>query len=424
MSGKTRIVVVMLSAALAFYAIVGGFLFDRSATAKGNQWAQLRIFDEVLRRVALDYVDEPDMERVRTGALRGLAEGLDPYSAYLTPQQVAEFHPIEPGLQDVGGMTLSKVGGYLYIVSVIKGSPAEQAGIMSGDFVEYVGKVATQGISLYDAEMLVGSKQAVDLKIVRRGQPMTIAFTSGEVVQPAVESKMLEPGIGYIAIPTLSEGRAGQVKTAIDQLVAKGAKRLVVDLRGCAFGKLEEGTAVADLFLDSGVLARKLGHNNQQTASISAKNEDTVFRGPVNVLVDRTSAGASEVVAAALAANKRGDVVGDKTFGAGVELGLFKLRDGGALLITTAQYAPPAGKPFMEEPVTPSVLVAKAGAGEITAPEDDEDEEPAEDADAQAPKVAPKPAPKPQPPAEDVQLKKALEVLKAAGEAAGAARAA
>jgi carboxyl-terminal processing protease len=301
-------------------------------------------------------------------------------------------------------MTLSKVGGYLYVVSVIKGSPAEQAGIMSGDFVEYVGKVATQGISLYDAEMLVGSKQPTELKVVRRGLPMTVMFTSGDVAQPALEAKILEPGIGYVAIPSLPEGRSGQVKAALEQLGAKGAKRFVIDLRGCAFGRLEEGAAVADLFVDSGVLARKLGHNNQQTASLAAKSEDTVFRGPLTVLVDRTTAGAGEVFAAALTANKRGDIVGDKTFGAGVELGLFKLRDGGALLITTGQYAPPAGKAFVEEPIIPSVLVAKAGATEITAPEDDEGEEADEGT--------------------EVQLKKAIEVLKSSGEAAGAARAA
>ena len=123
MSAKTRIAVVTLSAAVAFYAIVGGFLWDHNATAKGNQWAQLRIFDEVLYHIVKDYVDEPDMERVRTGALRGLAEGLDPYSAYLTPAQAADFKPIEPGLQQIGGMVLSKVGGYLYVVSVMKGSP-------------------------------------------------------------------------------------------------------------------------------------------------------------------------------------------------------------------------------------------------------------------------------------------------------------
>ncbi len=147
MSAKIRIAVVMVSACIACYAIAGGFPWDRGATAKGNQWAQLRIFDEVLYHIAKDYVDEPDMERVRTGALRGLAEGLDPYSAYLTPAQVSDFKPVEPGMREVGGMALSKYGGYVYVVSVLKGSPAEKSGLSTGDVMEYIGKAATRDMS-------------------------------------------------------------------------------------------------------------------------------------------------------------------------------------------------------------------------------------------------------------------------------------
>jgi carboxyl-terminal processing protease len=236
---------------------------------------------------------------------------------------------------------------------------------------------------------------------------------------------MLESGIGYISVPSLPEGRAEHVKTALAQLETKGAKRVVLDLRGCAFGRLEEAVAVADLFVDSGLLARKVGHNNKETASHSATSDDTVFRGPLSVVVDRTTAGAGEVVASALVSNKRSDLVGEKTFGAGVELGLFKLRDGGGLLITTSQFAPPTGKPFIEEPITPTVLVAKAGATEITVPEDvDGEDAPESEGESATPKPQPKAAPKPQPPADDVQLKKAVEVLKAVNEQAGAARAA
>src|SRR5687768_14344153 len=165
----------MLSAVVAFYAIVGGFLWDRTATAKGNQWAQLRIFDEVLYHISKDYVDEPDMERVRVGALRGLAEGLDPYSAYLTPAQVASFRPLEPGLAEVSGMVLSKVSGYVYVVSVIKGSTAEKAGVIAGDFIEYVGKAPSRDMSLYDAEMLLAPGHgAAELKLFRRGEALTV----------------------------------------------------------------------------------------------------------------------------------------------------------------------------------------------------------------------------------------------------------
>jgi carboxyl-terminal processing protease len=420
MSAKSRIAVVTLSAGLAFYAIVGGFLWNRSATAKGNQWAQLRIFDEVLFHIVKDYVDEPDLERVRTGALRGLADGLDPYSAYLTPAQAAEFKSVEPGLQEIGGMALSKVGGYVYVVSVLEGSSAERSGIAAGDFIEYLGKGPTRDMSLYDAEMLLlGQQGPTELKIFRRGESLTVTFTPGAAQAPPVETKILEPGVGYVKVHSLADGRAAQTRDAIEQLAAKGAKRLVLDLRGVAVGKLEEGAALADLFVDEGVLARKVKHKNSPEVTIAATRDATVFRGPLSVVVDRSTAGAGEVVAAAILAAKRGEVVGEKTFGAGVELGVFRLRDGGALLMTVARFAPGAGKPFIEEPVTPSTTVARAETAELVAPDSGEDDaqdaEEAENEAKPAPKVAPKPAP-----ADDVQLKKAVEVLKAAAEAPAA----
>lgn len=421
MSAKSRIAVVMFSAAVAFYAIVGGFLWDRTATAKGNQWAQLRIFDQVLYHIAKDYVDEPDMERVRVGALRGLAEGLDPYSAYLTPAQAASFKPVEAGLAEVSGMVLSKVGGYVYVVSVLKGSAAEKAGIVAGDFMEYVGKAPSRDMSLYDAEMLLAPGQpATEIKIFRRGEPVTINLTPAAAEQPSVESKILEPGIGYILVPTLADGRAEQVRAAIDQLSAKGARRIVLDLRGCAFGTFEEGARLADLFLDSGVIGRKLGRGGAETASATARAEDTVFRGPLSLLIDRSTAGAAEVAAGAILASKRADLVGDKSFGAGGELNLFKLRDGGALLLTTARFAPPAGKAYMEEPITPTTAVARPETAELVIPDDSDDEAAQQQTPQNGAANTPKPAPRPAPPAEDVQLKKAVELLKAKEEAAAA----
>lgn len=426
MSAKIRIAIVMLSACVACYAIAGGFPWDRGATAKGNQWAQLRIFDEVLYHIAKDYVDEPDMERVRTGALRGLAEGLDPYSAYLTPAQVAGYKPADPGVAEVGGMALSKYSGYVYVVSVLKGSPAERSGIATGDVLEYIGKAPTRDMSLYDAEMLMTDPKSgpIEVKIVRAQQSGKITFTNGQVTIPPVEAKLQESGIGYIGVPTLSPGKAAEVKAAIEQLTAKGAKKLVLDLRGAALGSLEEGAKVANLFVDSGVLARKVGRGGSDAGSIEAVKEATIFRGPLTVLVDESTAGAGEVVAAAVLASRRGDVVGEKSFGAGVELGVFNLRDGGAMLITVAKYAPPQGKPFMEEGITPTVEVKQQQtAGDLVVPDDGEDtpEEPANPNAAGEPKPAPKPTPKAAP-TEDLQLKKAVELLR--GGAAAAAKAA
>lgn len=418
MSAKIRIAIVMLSAGVAFYAIAGGFPWDRGATAKGNQWAQLRIFDEVLYRISKDYVDEPDMERVRTGALRGLADGLDAYSAYLTPAQVAGYVPVEHGVHAVGGMALSKYGGYVYVVSCWKGSPADRSGIATGDIIEYIGKAPTRDMSLYDAEMLLTdvSNGPHDVKLFRAGQSFTVTFTNGPVVAPPVESKMLEPGVGYLNVLALTSGRAVEVRGAIDQLTAKGMKRLVLDLRGCATGTMEEGASVANIFVESGVLGRKIGRGGAEGAAIEAQASLVAFRGPLTVLVDPSSAGAAEVIASAVATSKRGDVVGERTFGAGVELELFKLRDGGAMLITVAKYAPASGKPFIDEGVMPTVEVKRA-VPEIVVPEDQDEDEPATPEDKPVVKPAPKPAA-----TEDVQLKKALEILK--GVDAAAARAA
>ncbi len=408
----------MLSAGVAFYAIAGGFPWDRGATAKGNQWAQLRIFDEVLYRISKDYVDEPDMERVRTGALRGLADGLDAYSAYLTPAQVAGYVPVEHGVHAVGGMALSKYGGYVYVVSCWKGSPADRSGIATGDIIEYIGKAPTRDMSLYDAEMLLTdvSNGPHDVKLFRAGQSFTVTFTNGPVAAPPVESKMLEPGVGYLNVLALTSGRAVEVRGAIDQLTAKGMKRLVLDLRGCATGTMEEGASVANIFVESGVLGRKIGRGGAEGAAIEAQASLVAFRGPLTVLVDPSSAGAAEVIASAVATSKRGDVVGERTFGAGVELELFKLRDGGAMLITVAKYAPASGKPFIDEGVMPTVEVKRA-VPEIVVPEDQDEDEPATPEDKPVVKPAPKPAA-----TEDVQLKKALEILK--GVDAAAARAA
>lgn len=418
MSAKVRIGIVMLSACVAFYAIAGGFPWDRGATAKGNQWAQLRIFDEVLYRITRDYVDEPDMERVRIGALRGLAEGLDPYSAYLTPAQVEAYRPVESGLHAVSGMALSKYSGYVYVVSVVDGSPAARAGISGGDIIEYIGKAPTRDMSLYDAEMLLSdATKPVEMKVFRSGQSATINFKPGESAVPAVEAKILETGIGYIRVPALTSGKAGEVKAAVEQLTSKGARKLVLDLRGTALGSIEEGAAVADLFVNEGVLARKIGRGGAEAGSISATPSATVYTGPVSVIVDTSTAGAGEVVASSLAAAKRGEIVGERTFGAGVELGLFRLRDGGAMLITVAKFAPSAGKPFVEEGITPTIEV-KQKAAEVVVPEDEE-EEPTEEPETPETeqKQALKPVPKPAP-ADDLQLKKAVEVLKTGAAAA------
>jgi carboxyl-terminal processing protease len=405
---KTKIAIVVFSTIIAFYAIVGSFMSKSGqVVARGSQYGQLQIFDEVLSHIIRDYVDQPDLEKVRIGSLRGLAEGLDPYSAYLTPEQVKQYDPRANRAET--GLLLSKVGGYAYTVAVLKGSPAEQAGIRSGDFIEYLGKVPSRDLSLYDIEQLLSGQPgtSAEVRILHQGQSRKVTLARAKIAQPAIESRMEEAGVGYIKITTLADGKAAEVKTALSDLMSKGAQKIVLDLRGAANGKLKEGVAVANLFAGSGTLARVLGKGEKETETFTADAGKVVFNGPLAVVIDRSTAGPAEAIAAAMRDQKRGELVGERTFGTGSEQQMFSLSDGGALLITTAKYAPAAGKAFMEEPVNPTMKVDRPVEAEVILPAGDDDDDSEEKPDQ--PQVTP---PKPAQPVEDVQLKKAFEIIK------------
>src|SRR6267154_5565709 len=178
MSFKSKFLMIVLSASLAMYSIAGAWIATRAQQPANDPNAQQKIFESVLQHIQNDYVDEPNMEKVRAGALRGLAYGLDPYSTYLTADQVKDFKADKsenlPGI----GAELSQVSSYLFVVSPVKGSPADQAGVRAGDVIEYIDSKATRDISLYDAKQLLkgpaGSE--VKLRILRaNSRPVTVS---------------------------------------------------------------------------------------------------------------------------------------------------------------------------------------------------------------------------------------------------------
>jgi carboxyl-terminal processing protease len=406
MQFKTKIAIVVFSTVVACYAIVGSFMSRSSqAVARGSQYAQSGIFDDVLKHIVEDYVEEPDLEKVRLGSLRGLAEGLDPYSAYLTPEQAKQYNP--KTAQGETGMIVSKVAGFAYVVSVLKGSPAEQAGIREGDFIEYIGKLPSRDLSMYETQQLINGAvgSTVELKVLHRGQSRKITLTRGKVAQPAIEIRTEDAGVGYLKVTSLAEGKANEIKTQLSDLVAKGAQKVILDLRGAANGTIDEGVAVANHFVGTGTLARIIGKGGKEAKTYTADAKKVIFNGPLAVLIDRSTAGAAEIVAAAVRDQKRGELVGERSFGTGSEQQLFPLTDGGALLLTVAKYAPATGKPFMEEPVNPTTKVDRLAEPEVVLPDGDDDDDTTEPQQPQT-------APKPEAPVEDVQLKKAVEILK------------
>jgi carboxyl-terminal processing protease len=413
MSIRGKLTLVTLSAFIALYSIVGGMLSKSNnplvrAIANPGPYPQLRIFEDVVRHIVQDYVEKPDLEKVRVGALRGLTEGLDPYSAYLLPQQVKQYQSNKT-LPDTTGMVIGQYSGFAYVIAVVPGSPAEKAGVKIGDVIEYIDTHATRDLDLYDVKSLLSGApgSTVELTLINR-KAEKIKLVRGKVPPTPTETRLLESQIGYVKVPILVKGQSEAVESAIKDVIKKGAKSIIIDLRGSAGGDLDEGLKVADFFLKSGVIAKSIGRKEKVIATFEAKPENDLTELPVAVIINRTTAGASEIVAAAIMENQRGEVIGERTlFGMGSEQELFPLDDGSALLLTVARYASPLGKIFMTDGVTPNVEVKRADLAEVT-PSDDGKQPQAEGAPPVV--VAPKPA-------DDLEVKKAIEILTSGAKA-------
>ena len=423
MSFRTKFALIIFSSFLALYAVIGGLLSTRAQQPTNDPGAQLRIFENVLQHIQNDYVDEPNMEKVRAGALRGLAYGLDPYSTYLTADQVRDYRNNESKDNLVGiGAELSQVSSYLYVIAPVKGSPAEEAGVRAGDIIEYIDSKATRDISLYDAKQLLNGQTGteVKLRILRaNARPLTITVRRGSFKAPASESHMEAGKIGVLRINSLADGEAADAKARLQDLLKQGAQKIVIDLRSVAGGSLTEAVEVANYFIKDGTLAETVGRESKVLKTFAADPKKTIFTGPVVALIDTGTAGAAEVIASAMIERKRADVVGEKSFGAGAEQQLFTLRDGDGLLLTTIKWASASGKPFLGEDraksgVEPTVAVERP---EVLAPIDPEDLTGNDDDSVAKPnqpndkrEVTPEAKPQQQP--EDTQMKKALELLR------------
>ena len=419
MSFRSKFLLVVVSATLALYAVVGGWMSISAQQQQNDPGAQLRIFESVLKHIQDDYVDEPDLNKVRAGALRGLAYGLDPYSTYLTAEQVRDYRAGIANNQTGIGAELSQFASYLYVIAPVKGGPADQAGLQAGDIIEYIDGKATRDISLYDARQLLNGAQGseVKLRVLRAGtRPFVLTVRRGSVQVPGAEARMDAGKIGIIKVNSLADGEAGDVKARLQELQKQGAQKIVLDLRSVAGGSLAEGVKVANLFIRDGALAQTIGRGNKSTKTFTADPKETLFDGPVVVLMDRGTAASSEVIASAFIERKRGDVVGVKSFGAGAEQQLFTLKSGDGFLLTTLKWASSTGKPFLGAGLSPTVEVKPRELAEAIDPEDltgnDDDAIAQPNAPTDQRNVAPDAAsPKQQP--EDVQLKKALEILRA-----------
>jgi carboxyl-terminal processing protease len=400
MSMKIKAAILVSSFALLLFVVVGS-LGGVHASSNDGSYRQMQVYSEVLSRVQSEYVEDPNIPKVTDGALHGLVESLDANSSYLTPAAYKAYKAHKSEAKGEIGATVSKRFGYADVVSVLPGSPAEKAGIEDTDIFESIEGQSTRDMSLPEIRSALagapGSTVNVSVVRARRAEPQKMVITRDLVVIPPVSDKMLEDGIGYVKVDALTKGKAQEIAAKIKALEKSGAKKLVLDLRNTSDGEESEGVATANLFLNHGTITYLQGQKFPREA-FNADPAKAVTTLPVAILVNKGTAGAAEIVAAAILENARGDVVGDKTFGDGSVQKTIDLPDGGALILSVAKYYSPSGKAIQEVAVTPNVLVADDTDNVIS---DDEDAEPA----AAEPEAKPKNT-------QDDQLRKAVEVLK------------
>jgi carboxyl-terminal processing protease len=357
MSPYTRRLVLWISTPVVAFAIIGGFL--GKVIARDDTYPQLRIFSDVVEKITDDYVDKVDVDKVMTGAMHGLADSLDPDSAYLSTEQVKQIEANAPIPAGDVGIDLTRQY-YLRVIATRDGSPAARAGLRTGDYIRIIGDMPTREMSVFEGMRRLrgvpGTK--VTLTVIRGSaqDPHVVELTRELTSTVEVSSRVAAPGIGYVRIAAVGPRTVDQVKARIGELVKGGAATLIVDVRRASGGSLDGGIALARLFVASGTLAvRETRGANPET--IAAATGDGAVALPTTLLVDAGTSGGAELFAAALVGNNRAEILGEHTIGRAALQKLVRLPDGSGLWLTTTRYLTPGGTPLHEKGLEPTVPV-------------------------------------------------------------------
>jgi carboxyl-terminal processing protease len=352
-------------------ALTSGVLADRQearaevvhpAPRAGLPWQEASLFAEVYERIKHDYVDEVDDHTLMEKAVRGMVAALDPHSAYLDSEEFDEIRLSTMGSYPGVGIEVVAEDGVVRVLRPIEGSPAQLAGILPGDEIVRIDDTDI-GADLAGAisRMRGASGSLVTLTVHRQGAPAPIQFAlrRAQVEVHSVAQQTLEPGYGYLRISSFSETTAQDVNQAISHLKRDnpgGIKGLLLDLRNNPGGVLEAGVAVADDFLDSGVIVTADGRTPEARFRMDATPGDLIDGAPLVVLVNGGSASASEIVAGALKDHGRALLVGRRTYGKGSVQTVMPLSHGGAVKLTTSRYFTPSGASIHGKGIIPDIV--------------------------------------------------------------------
>jgi carboxyl-terminal processing protease len=358
MSSLWKKIVLGVSVLVVAY-VTTGYMLGRSSDDKA--YRALTVYSEVLERIQSQYVDDPNMHAVTNGALHGLLDSLDPQSAYLSPLEYKDFKE-KSASSPAGesGLALTRRFGYIGVIGVLPGSPAANVGLRAGDILEKIAGFTTGQMAIDQAQLLLkgGPGNTVPLSVIRRGkaEPQEMTVTLAKLTLPKLAEDKLSGDIAYLRVPLFNAGMSKQIREKLVQFQHNGAKKLILDLRDCSIGDDQEGIQTAQLFLSSGTIATLKGQTVTPVVS-SADPSKVVWTQPVTVLIGNGTAGPAEILAAAIADNKRGDTVGERTYGTASQQKLIEMDDGAALILTVASYYTPGNKNIPTEGVGPTVEV-------------------------------------------------------------------
>jgi len=393
MSHRTRLLVALVSTGLIGYIAVGSLL---GRVLGDTSYGQLAIFNEVIRLVFDAYVEPVNVDRAMAGARLGMSDALDGDSSYLDAEEFRLYQQPPKEAEAEVGVVLTRRFSFVMVVAARPGSPAEKAGLRTGDILKTIDERHTRPMPAVVAERLLRGApgSSVKLGVLRAGaDPFDVTVVRERVLPVAAQGRMLEGGTGCVKVTDFTPTTAEEVRTRVEALKREGAARVLLDLRGAAWGAPADGVKVAEIFLQGGPVAKLVGRRAEERL-LQADAARSAWSGPLAVLVDNGTAGPGEIVAAALLDAGRAKLVGEHTFGRASVSKAVALPEGG-LVLTVAKYVSPKGTSIHGEGLVPSVPVAA---------EREEDED--------LPEGTTKP---------DRILEKALEVVKGDAPAAKAA---